>query len=366
MKAKIVKLTPPPITPNTISEKIVCTRPMREGAFNISLENQAGKAIIHCYGQGGSGWTTLFGSVQKALLLFLSKKPSKNSPIRIIGSGCMGLTLAIELSRLGYKIAGITTKSLFDIPSWQAAGYMAMVSIMPSSHERVALQKIGIDSFLAFQQIFRGAHPYITKEALRLLPVYSSEDTETGVEDLEQQGLIPPREVVTLDFGNGVKHPHYVKNVTYFINTSALMVQLSAYVKGLGIPIYVQHVQAFGEIPEEIIFNCSGMGARELNDDRQLVPVRGHLVTLKADAGHAHMDYMIYTKVMQEDKEEYIYLFPKTSSVSATRITPCAGVLGGTFIPHVDKLPLAEQHSLDQIEFKRLLDRNAFFFHGKS
>lgn len=42
----------------------------------------------------------------------------------------------------------------------------------------------------------------------------------------------------------------------------------------------------------------------------------------------------------------------------------CFGVLGGTFIPHVDKLSSSDQEKLDETEFKRMLDRNSEFVQG--
>jgi hypothetical protein len=119
-KNRVVNLTPPAISKDTIAQEIVCTRPMRDGCFNISVEPISSKfeskKIINCYGHGGSGWTTLFGSVKKAIELFENENPQKDVPIRVIGSGCMGLTSAIELTRRGYNVAGIATKSLYDIP----------------------------------------------------------------------------------------------------------------------------------------------------------------------------------------------------------------------------------------------------------
>ena len=144
------------------------------------------------------------------------------------------------------------------------------------------------------------------------------------------------------------------------------MCQLTAEVKRLGINIEVKEVKSFDDIAEEIVFNCSGLGGRELNSDENMIPVRGHLVTLNAASGSAHMDYMIYTKVKQNGREEYIYMFPKNVSVTPqhTQGVPCFGVLGGTFIPHVDKLSPLDQEKLDKIEFKLMLDRNSEFFHG--
>ncbi|MES2200097.1 MAG: FAD-dependent oxidoreductase [Chlamydiota bacterium] len=363
---QVVKLTPPKITSETLSEKIVCTRPMREGKFNISLEQNLNKTIVNCYGHGGSGWTTLFGSVDRAIELFEQTNPNKETPIRIIGSGCMGLTTAVELSRRGYQVAGIVAKSLYDIPSWRAAGYFALVSVKTSPEEQEALNQIGLNTFLTYQTIDQGNHPYITKDAANLMPVYCSVDTDAGVEDLEARGMIPPREYVSLDFGSGVIHPNYVKFMTYFMNTTTLMHQLTAEVKKMGIDVELKEIASFNEIEEGVIFNCSGLGGKELNSDEDMIPVRGHLVTLNEASGSEHMDYMIYTKVKQDGKEAYIYMFPKNASVTPANTAgiSCVGVLGGTFIPNADKLSISDQATLDEVEFQKLLDRNSEFFQG--
>lgn len=362
----VERLTPPQITSATISEEIVCTRPVREGKFNISAQKLEDKTIINCYGHGGSGWTTLFGSVSKALEIYEEMNPSKEVAIRVVGSGCMGLTTAIELTRRGYHVTGIYTKSLYDLPSWRAAGYFALVSVKTSPEEQENLNNIGLDTFLTYQKIERGEHPYITKEAVRYMPVYCSIDREAGVEDLEAKGMIPPRKYVTLDFGNGTLHPDYVKYMTYFMNTTTLMRQLTDQVKKLGIKIEQRELKSFDEVKEEVIFNCSGLGGRDLNADQNMIPVRGHLVTLNEAAGTEHMDYMIYTKVQQNGKEECVYMFPKDVVVSPenTSGTPCRSVLGGTFIPNVDSLPLEEQKKLDRMEFRKMLDRSSLFFLG--
>lgn len=364
--SKVVYLTPPVISPKTIAQKIVCTRPMREGRFQICVETIGNKTVVHCYGHGGSGWTTLFGSVNQAIRLFERQHPDKSVPIRVIGSGCMGLTVAVELSRLGYCVNGIFSKDLYDIASWRAAGYFALVSVKTSAEEQANLNEIGMNTFATVQQIARGKHSYFTQDMVREMPVYCSVDTESGVEDLARRGVIPNREDVTLDFGKGVVHSGFVKYMTYFMDTTLLMRQLVAEVKRLGIPLEVKKITSFQEVSESVVFNCSGMGARALTGDQQLISVRGHLIVLSEDAGKAHMDYMIYTKVKQDNEEEYIYLFPKSLAVSSQHIEglPCAGVLGGTFIPHVDKLSPEKQQALDETAFQRMLERNSSFFLG--
>src|SRR5262245_57527425 len=99
------KLSPPVLTTSSTKSKIACTRPMREGKFNISVEDKNNKVLVHCYGHGGSGCTTVFGSVNKAINIFASHSPNVGKkPIRVIGSGIMGLTAAIELTRRGYNV----------------------------------------------------------------------------------------------------------------------------------------------------------------------------------------------------------------------------------------------------------------------
>lgn len=371
-KPAVIHLTPPIINENTILNELKCTRPMREGKFNISTETFNGKKgikqIVHCYGHGGSGWTTLFGSVSKSIQLFSLNFPeSRSKPIRIIGSGCVGLTTAIELKRLGYNVSGISTKELYDLCSWKAAGYFALVSVKTSPEEQESLNAIGIETFRVYQQISRKEHPYLSPDTLRYLPVYCSKDTQSGLEQLESFGLIPPREEVILDFGNGVRYKDFVNFKTYFMDTTKLMKELIKEAQRLDIHIDMRNVTTFDELEEEVIFNCSGIGALELNQDKNMISVRGHLILMNDNAGREHMDYMIYTKVYQNGREEYIYMFPKTLSVTSS--TPdgvaCYGALGGTFIPDTDKLSSDELADLDKKEFKKLLDRTSLFFHGK-
>jgi D-amino-acid oxidase len=366
VEPKLVRLTPPKISPETIDEKIVCTRPLREGNFNISTEIYKGKTITHCYGHGGAGWTTLFGSVNKAIEQFQNTNLSRNKPIRIIGSGCMGLTLAVELKRLGYHVTGIFTKELYDIPSWKAAGNFGLVSVSNSPDETASLKRILLESFLTYQQIEQGKHPYFSTHAVEYMPVYCSMQTESGVEDLEEMGIVPPREFVSLDFGNGVVHHDYVQFMTYFMNTTLLMQELMNEVARLEIPVEIREVHAFDEISEDVIFNCSGLGSRELNSDQDLSPVRGHIITLNHSAGHEHMGYMICADVLQHGKREDVYIIPKCISVTPQnpRGVSCAGALGGTFIGGVAALTAEELAELDELEFKNLLERNSEFFQG--
>jgi FAD dependent oxidoreductase len=367
---KVEHLTPPAINDYTIDQKIACTRPMREGKFNIAAEEKEGKFLVHCYGHGGSGCTTSWGSVFKAIALMEEQMGSKpKQPIRVIGVGIIGLNSAIELKRRGYDVTGITASELYEIPSWKNAGYFALVSVKTDPVEQKNLDEIGNCTFAEYKKISEGTHPYISSDCARLLPVYCSAETDAGVEDLEAKGLIPQREYVTLDFGNGVTHPNFVKYMTYFMDTTRLMLQLRAEVDRLGIPIEERDLSSFKEVKENIVFNCSGLGGKELNADDKMIAVRGHLINLNSEAGTKHMEYMIYTKVKEENGDEaYVYMFPKCLQVNEydTQGREVYGTLGGTFIPYTDTLTEGQLKALDKKEYKKLLDRNSRFFWGKN
>jgi len=368
--ATVVQLTPPLLNTETIRSEIACNRPMRIGRFNISKEDFSGekgaKTVINCLGHGGSGWTTLFGSVNQAIRLFEATQPNKIVPIRVIGAGCMGLTVAAELTRLGYKVAGITAKEFYDTASWRATGYFALVSVKTSPEEQENLNLIGMDTFRTYQQIEQNRHPFLFPDTVRMIPVYCSKETDSGVEDLEIRGLIPPREEVTLDFGNGVIYPDYVKYMTYFMDVTKIMRQLNIEVDRIGIPIEIKELNSFDEVDEAVVFNCSGLGGKVLNGDNNLVPVRGHLLLMDEKSGIDHMDYMIYTKDPNAEGK-YIYMFPKPRQVTLVEQEgyDCQGLLGGTFIPLKDGISQEEVAQIDRKSFEDLRHRNALFFTGK-
>jgi D-amino-acid oxidase len=313
---RVVLLKPPILNEKSIAAKVPCVRPMREGTFNISSQTIGEKFIVHCYGHGGCGWTTFMGSVERAIELLQRRYPDPSSapPIRVIGAGCMGLCSAIELVRKGYSVTGITAKEIYEIPSWNAAGYFALVSVKVAPEEEEAVKKINYSTFASYQEIERGQHPYFSPKAVRFLPVYCSRDTHSGVEELEEQGVIPPVEIVDLDFGNGVVHRGYKKFMTYFFDVTTLMREMHDEVARLKIPTEIREVENFDETEERIVFNCTGLGGGDLAKDYKMIPVRGHLAMLGPDAGQEHMDYMIYSKM---DSGEYVYLFPRTLFISS-------------------------------------------------
>lgn len=92
LKAEVRHLTPPKLGEGHIGKKIVCYRPMRHPFPNLSAEKMGSKTVIHNYGHGGCGWSIAPGCVEYST--FLMGDVSLDTPIAVVGAGCIGLMTA--------------------------------------------------------------------------------------------------------------------------------------------------------------------------------------------------------------------------------------------------------------------------------
>lgn len=349
---RIIKLTPPLFSDQHIKEKAICIRAHRERIFEVSTQFIDNKLICHNYGQGGAGWTFLFGCVNESIRQFeqqLSTNPVfKNKPLVVIGAGCYGLLTAIILVRKGYSVH-IIAKETETISSYKAAGFFFPRARKSSTPQEIATFKsLGMESYKTYKQIIAGEHAFITKGP-KLIPAYYGLDIDPGFAPYITEKLIATPEKVSLDFGTGKRYDVF-EYKTVFINSSVLMAELQRNIRELGIKIIKTELEQFADSPESIIFNCAGLGAKKLTDDKRIVPVQGHLIQLKNQPDLEHLQYMINVKVTMTDalgrsRDELIYFAPKDS-----------GILGVTFLRGQDSL------TNNQHEFDRILQRCHDFF----
>lgn len=346
---KVIELVPPRFGEDQVEEKIVCIRPHRERIFRVEPEWYHDKLVFHNYGQGGAGWTFLFGCVHESIRQFEQQMSSRRTQsIGVIGAGCYGLLTAILLARKGYSVRIIAQEKL-NLSSYKAAGFFFPRHRKCSTEQEKAIFKaLGIESYKTYLQIAQRVHPLIKKGAY-LLPAYFGLDIDPGFDPYIAEGIISTAEEVSINFG-GTKIYQAQKYQTIFMNATELMEELYRHIVELAIPIEQIQVDAFSDIPESIIFNCAGLGAKKLADDKRIVPVQGHLITLKNQADLSALQYMVNVKITMTTpqgtpRDELIYYAPKGS-----------GIVGITFLRGQDSLT-ANQH-----EFERLLERCQLFF----
>lgn len=348
---KTIRLTPPLLTDSHIKEKIICIRGHRERMFNTSYEYKDGKHLFHNYGQGGAGWTFLFGCVHEIIRIFkkcITDNPSLNAkPISITGAGCYGILTAILLKRAGHEVT-IIAKEIDSIPSYKAAGFFfPRPRKVSNAQETEIFLARGIESYTTYLEIINGTHPFI-KVGPQLLPAYYAPDIDPGFNPYIARGLMPAAQHVIIDFGNGKRY-NAQEYQALFINASIMMQELQRNIHELNIPIIQKEIHSFSEVDDQIIFNCTNLGAKALAHDAKMVPVQGHLISL-ADQPIEQLQYMINFRVTMTNsngskRDELIYFAPKEN-----------GILGITFLRGHDSLD-SNRH-----EFDRLLQRSRDFF----
>lgn len=367
-QAKVVTLVPPRLSAETILGEVTSDKPVDAGAstFHIAAESidNHKKLIIHCTSAGSASWTNAWGAVEEAITLFKAQNTDKDTPIRIIGAGCVGLATAAKLAHQGYNVVGITTKDLYDTPSWHAAGYFAWIPPNAPAEEQAAIERINVATLKAYREIAQGTCPYLTQDTVQMMPVYCGQDTTCGLEELEASGHIPPAEEVILDFGH-VQRPNFLCYTTYFMDVSKVMQQLVQAVEERGIPIECTTVKSFEKCAEPIIFNCTGLDARALEQGNN-ASVRSHAITLNEKAGTEHMKYIIYTTVQQDGQQECMYMVPQKVAAMPQHAegASCQSIIGGTSIKGIDLMSNQELEELDKKTFQQMLDRSVEFFYG--
>ena len=358
---EIRKIVPPAFKSANLGEKILCYRPMKHGMPQLSIEQKGSKVIAHNYGHGGSGWTLGPGSAKYVNSLLIDSPLGKNLsdksiPIAIIGAGLVGLFTAYDLTKRGYKNITIYAEKIDTLASHYAGGLLAPVSMDNDHAMQSIIDQIGIDAYRFYDDVARNKNIDF-KQGARLVPSYFNSREDSGLEAYVGKVMKPAKEVI-LDFGNGTTRQMVVYDDGIFMNTALLMAELHHFINTNHVPIVLRKVNAFDELKERFIFNCSGLGAAILNHDAALVPVQGHLIMLKNQVPE-NMNYMILiyfgegiTEGNQKVKRSF-YIFPKHLPDSAPEDI---GVIGGTFIEggSPDKPNLAEYGSI-------IKEANAFF-----
>lgn len=355
---EIRKITPPQLSSAHILEKKIGYRPYRKGVPNFSLEKREGKILIHNYGHGGSGWTIGPGSAEYCIALLDNEVEDldKSTPIAIIGGGCIGLYTGYQLIKLGFTQVTIYASSFQDLTSHIAGGLLAPVILDDDPHTHDLINNVGFSSYRFYKEIADMKNSDFSFGARYMSTYYLN----TEVAELQPYvGIVlkEPKDVI-LDFGNGTTKQMVAYDDGIFIDTE-LMMQLLHDKLAEKIVFKQQTIHQFAELEEAIIFNCSGLGSKNLNQDNTVTSVQGHLIMLK-DQNPEDLDYMILVDFAdgktpsQKTVKRCFHMFPK-HSLGANKNN--IGVLGGTMIEDTDSSEL----NLDEFE---IILNNARNFYG--
>jgi D-amino-acid oxidase len=292
------RFAPVRVARNRIIREVVGLRPFRAEGFVVDAERIGNKLLIHNYGHGGAGITLSWGTASLALDLardFLgaqASRPRRSSRsaahrrFAVLGCGVSGLSTARLLQRRFQDGPGTVTIYAQDLPpettSNIAGGFWSPTSVFDA---QAASTKFTEQFRLACRISNRAFQLLVGAEYgvrwIDTLELYRNE--ASLMRELPGGSDLYPQQEIHRD-------PEQHFGFPYVRQYSTMLVEPPVYLGALlrdfyiaGGKLVVKQFRSRDEIvrlPEPIIFNCTGLGARALFGDQKLAPVRGQLEVL--------------------------------------------------------------------------------------
>lgn len=269
-------------------------RPFRSRGPRIEAQRLHGRTVVHHYGHGGSGWSLSWGSAQRALALVKAAGLRPGRRIAVVGAGAIGLTTARWAQQLGYQVRLYARERPPRVHSCAATGLWTPDSrIVTTAHASeawtAAWEAMARDAFKVHQTYLglpggpvEWHDGYVVTDpafdhptALPGEPDYP--DLASRVADLR------PRSVALAADAHPFRGVHARRFTQLVFNIPAyqrLLMDDFARDGGEWVQRELRGARDFARLPEPLVVNCTGDGARTLLDDDSLVPVRGQTARL--------------------------------------------------------------------------------------
>ncbi|MCB9686845.1 MAG: FAD-binding oxidoreductase [Alphaproteobacteria bacterium] len=265
---------------------VVGIRPHRLGGVRIGLDDQplpGGKRVVHAYGHGGAGITLAWGTAELVVdeVARAFAAIGEPGPVAVVGTGVVGLTAASLIRRRWPELALTVYAADLDLrttTSWIAGGqfepsgiwreYQKQPDVLADLLRRSKRHLLRLD-------VPDGRYGVVARDNYALDHELRSVDTYT------------PRDVLaegrhgTLPFEH-LRAPGRVFP-TWLMNPTLLLPTLKAELEAAGVRFVQRRFASpaeVGAVPEALVVNATGYGARALFDDDRVIPQRGHLVIL--------------------------------------------------------------------------------------
>lgn len=296
----------PRISHDRIVRVIVGLRPYRPSGFVVKRETMDSKTVIHNYGHGGGGITLSWGSSALAV------RESMGMPVgeaAVVGGGIMGLTTARLLQDAGWGVTIYTRDVTRHSTSNVGAGQWGPTSVFEEGVASKAFEEqykfaariahhafqnlSGADYGIRFaENYFLGNEPIEESYYLRELP-----ELFTSVAHLE------PHE-------HPFPVPYVERMVTMLVQPAMFLRRVRADFYRAGGKFVIRNFLNRSEVlslKEPVIFNCTGLGAKALFGDEELMPIKGQLVFMQPDPA---VDYLTIG-----GGSDVTYMFPRKGEI---------------------------------------------------
>ncbi|HUK90226.1 MAG TPA: FAD-dependent oxidoreductase, partial [Blastocatellia bacterium] len=292
------------VDPKRVIRVVTGLRPYRPSGFALRAERRGAKTIIHNYGHGGCGFTLSWGTANLAVNHALHTG-SRNAAV--LGCGSVGLATARLLQDHGFRVT-IYAKDLPPNTTSNIAGGLWMpVTLVDRDKQTPAFAD-------QLSQASRFSHRYFQTLAgphygVRWVEMYYVGDSPAA---LPWAVSMTPElcSITTMAPGTHPFKAQYVSLVYVMLFEPSIYlpaVMSDFCVRGGKIAVRsFPNLASILRLPEPVIVNCTGLGAKALFNDDELIPVKGQLSVLLPQP---EVDYAVVSSSSDA------YMFPRTDGI---------------------------------------------------
>lgn len=291
---------------------VVGLRPYRPSGFVVRAEKIGDTLLVHNYGHGGAGITLSWGTSKLAVDI---GAPGHRGPVAVIGCGAVGLATARLLQESGFDVT-IHAKALPPETTSNIAGGQWFPAFLSDAQHRTEAfnEQLLAAANYAYRRYQIMVGPRFGVRWMRNYYLSHREFHEDGYagEQSPLRGMMPEYRKLRAD-----EHPFTGFGFVRCFDTPLIEPPLylaamldEFHIAGGRVVVHeLADRAAIAALPEKLVFNCTGLGAKALVGDDELTPVRGQLTILLPQP---EVQYAILAGDL--------YMFPRSDGI----------VLGGT------------------------------------
>lgn len=250
-------------------------RPYRRSGFVVRADPLGEKRLVHNYGHGGGGITLSWGTSKLATELGLE---GHTGPVAVLGSGVVGLSTARLVQEAGFVVtiyaAALPPNTTSNIAGGQFHPFAVFREDAVSDEWKAQFARALDYSWRRFQIMVGEDY------GVRWLPTY----VETDSPEAKTIATFPPINRMLSPAEHPFSWASTLRYDTMYIETGRYLRQMIRDVQLSGGKLEVRRFGSPADIaalPESLVFNCTGLGSRELFGDQDLHPARGQLAILE-------------------------------------------------------------------------------------
>jgi glycine/D-amino acid oxidase-like deaminating enzyme len=341
-------LPPVHVSAERVIRQTVGLRPHRPSGFVLRSATLDAKTVVHNYGHGGSGMSLSWGTGAMAADMALAH-PERRAAV--LGAGVVGLTTARQLQRRGFAVTIYAASvppdvtSNFSLAAWTPISGLVETARRTPEWDAQARQAADI----AYRQLQVMAGPkYGISWGLSYAPVESAEFSMPANANPILPASLMGSSTVLQPGEHPFPTPYCVERPELRIEPNIYLPALMADVLAFGGQVVVRRFESPRDIlalPESLVVNCTGLGARALFGDEELMPLKGLLVLLPPQE-EVRYSTNGGVKIPEAQRGLFIHMMPRSDGI----------VLGGTSERGVWTT------DVNEAEKQRILDNHATLF----